>query len=161
MDCFQDFCLGCDRESDGPYCSQACRLADLERASQPSSPTSLTASFTSTQQDSSLAGFGTGSGYVLAPAYKFPDRATGYSQPNASDDRRPQSYFMRSPAQQSPEESQELQRSLTPSSSRSSLSSTSSSSGSNAMSEQAKQELQEYFNAFDQTRAAKRRQSTW
>jgi hypothetical protein len=30
-----------------------------------------------------------------------------------------------------------------------------------AISEQAKQELQEFFNAFDQAKASKRRQSTW
>ena len=156
MDCFLDFCLSCDREStDGPYCSPACKLADLEKASSPSSPVLPTSSSTSTQADPSLAssGFGTGSGYILAPAYKFPE-------PSSSTGRRSQSYFMRSPAEQSSQSSQELPRSLTPSSSRSSLSSTMSSSSQNAISEQAKQELQEYFNSFEQARAAKRRQST-
>ncbi|KAI4729222.1 hypothetical protein E4T49_03073 [Aureobasidium sp. EXF-10728] len=41
MDCFLDFCLACDKQtSEGLYCSQACRLADLEKAgsSTPSSP---------------------------------------------------------------------------------------------------------------------------
>ena len=164
MDCFHDFCLACDGQSTkGPYCSQACRLADLEKASL-SSSTEPTTSSASTQQQLSCASseFGTGSGYILPPAYKFPERAAGYSQASASDDRRPQSsYLVRSPSQQSPQESQELERSLTPSSSRSSLSSTMSSSSPNAMSEQAKQELQEYFSSFDQARAAKRRPSTW
>ena len=156
MDCFQDFCLACDRESlNGPYCSQACRLADLEKASIPSSPTSPTAPSASKQKQSSRPV----SGYVLPPAYKFPDRATGHSQPTTSDDTRPQSsYFMRTPAKESPDESR--QRALSPSSSRSSLSSTTSSSNA-TISERAKQELQEYFNCFHQSKAAKRRQSSW
>lgn len=52
MDVFNEFCLECDRQTiSGPYCSQACRLADLERASaccssasSPSSP-SMSPSF--------------------------------------------------------------------------------------------------------------------
>ncbi|KAF2720781.1 hypothetical protein K431DRAFT_304032 [Polychaeton citri CBS 116435] len=41
MDCFQDFCLACDSAcSEGPYCSQACRLADIERSSGSTTPTS-------------------------------------------------------------------------------------------------------------------------
>ncbi|KAF2864124.1 hypothetical protein K470DRAFT_254458 [Piedraia hortae CBS 480.64] len=38
MECFHDFCLACDKESSGPYCSQACRLADQDKGSAPSSP---------------------------------------------------------------------------------------------------------------------------
>ena len=161
MDCFHDFCLACDREStSGLYCSQACRLADLEKASSPSSPTSP--AFPHNQSSWASSRSGTGSGYILAPAYKFPDRAPSYSQPTAGEEKRPQSsYFMRSSPKESPRSSHERQRSLTPSSSRSSLSSNMSSSNSTTISEQAKQELQEYFNAFDQTRSAKRRQSSW
>lgn len=161
MDCFHDFCLACDRESDSLYCSQACRLADLSKASLPPSPTS--SNLPSNQTSSSLAcsGLGTGSGYVLAPAFKFPDRTPGYSQPTAADGARPQSsYFMGSSAEQSSEDSQP-QRSLSPSSSRSSLSSTGSSSNPNVISERAKLELQEYFSSFDHAKAAKRRQSNW
>lgn len=149
MDCFQDFCLGCDKEStSGPYCSQSCRLADLERAnhSVPSSPTSPCAR---TSQPSS-------SGYVLAPAYDFTSKpiSDGRSTRN--------SYFMWTPAHQTAQASEALNRVLTPSSSRSSLSSTASASSMachGGLSEQAKRELQEYFNSFDQTRAAKRRTS--
>lgn len=157
MDCFQDVCLGCDNlVTDGSYCTEVCRLIELEKASAPSSPLSPTH-----QPSWASSGFGTGSAYVLAPAYKFPEPARGYSQPSATEDRRPQSsYFMRS-SKDSQHESQQSQRSLTPSSSRSSLSSTMSNSNAPAITEQAKQELQEYFNAFDHTRAAKRRQSTW
>ena len=40
MDCIVDFCIGCDKTAvDGVYCSEKCRLADLERSgSVPSSP---------------------------------------------------------------------------------------------------------------------------
>ncbi|KAI9749182.1 MAG: hypothetical protein M1815_002712 [Lichina confinis] len=39
MGCFPDFCLACDRQTTGgPYCSQACRLTDLERGSAGSEP---------------------------------------------------------------------------------------------------------------------------
>ena len=34
MDCFADFCLSCDRQTNGtPFCSQACRLAELDHSS--------------------------------------------------------------------------------------------------------------------------------
>ena len=59
MDCFQDFCLACDKQcTEGSYCSQACRLAELERASNaPTSPTTP-------------AGFE--NSYALSSAYGFP-----------------------------------------------------------------------------------------
>lgn len=41
MGWFPDFCLACDRQTNGgTYCSQACRLTDLERGSASSEPTS-------------------------------------------------------------------------------------------------------------------------
>ncbi|KAI9756401.1 MAG: hypothetical protein M1815_003662 [Lichina confinis] len=41
MGCFPDFCLACDQQTAcGPYCSQACRLADLERGPAGSEPVS-------------------------------------------------------------------------------------------------------------------------
>jgi len=167
MDCFHDFCLACDREStDGPYCSQTCRLADLERAT-PTTTTTLTGSPTSpcapthpqwTSQSSAS--------YVLAPAYNFQDRSPYETHPR--DPSRPQSsYFMRSPAQKAYDEAAAAatqQRPLTPSSSRSSLSSTSSSvagasSYAAGMSAQAKVELRDYFSSFAQAKAANRRPS--
>jgi len=59
MDCFQDFCLACDKQcTEGSYCSQACRLAELEKASNaPTSPTTP-------------AGFEPS--YALLTAYGFP-----------------------------------------------------------------------------------------
>jgi len=160
MDCFHDFCLGCDRESaNGPYCSQSCRLADLERAttSPPSSPTSpsLARSRSTSQSTTSPAA------YVLAPAYKFQERSPYDSHPR--EESRPQtSYFMQSPARNQYDDTGAPQRCLTPSSSRTSLSSTSSvtsAASPGGISAQAKLELQNYFNSFEQAKAAKRRSS--
>lgn len=156
MDCFHDFCLACDRESySGPYCSQACRLADLEKASPPSSPTYRPAAGSS-QQSMTSSGLGTGSGYVLAPPYKFPSRTSNSSRPSSSEASRPQSL-----TQDALRTQQQSQRSLTPSSSRSSLSSNMSLSSGTIISERARQELQEYFDSFAVSRASKRRTSTY
>lgn len=142
MDCFQDFCLFCDRESlDGPYCSQQCKLADLEKSSNsiPSSPTSPTSS------------------YKLAPAYNFqPQRTPGHDAhaPTSQSSRPRSNYFMWT------EQSNNDARQLTPSSSRTSLSSTSSNATTaGGYSANAKQQLHDYFSSFDQARAAKRRSS--
>lgn len=131
MDCFQDFCLACDKQCEGSYCSQSCRLADLEKAPTSGSISPLTpgSSWESTQ-----------SGYVLTPAYNFTER----------DEKRLSTSSASSSASHQ----------LTPSSSRTSLSSTSSSSPSGTgISKQARAALQDYFSSFDQTRAAKRRSS--
>ncbi|GAB7330217.1 hypothetical protein MBLNU13_g01878t1 [Cladosporium sp. NU13] len=130
MDCFQDFCLACDKQCEGSYCSQSCRLADLERAPQSgcSSPTTEHSSWESSQP-----------GYVLTPAYNFTERDHKRLSTSSSSSSGP---------------------SLTPSSSRTSLSSASSSSPSGiGLSKQARAALQDYFSSFDQTRAAKRRSS--
>lgn len=165
MDCFQDFCLNCDRQaSNSLYCSQSCRLADLEKASVPSSPTIFNHSSSNPQQQQPSwpsSHFASGFGYSTTPHPRQEDWTRTYTQPSASQERSPQSYFMRSDTQAHRPASQGIERSLTPSSSRSSLSSNKSSSNPNAISEQARQELQEYFNAFDQAKASKRRQSTW
>ncbi|KAH0366769.1 hypothetical protein KCU65_g5142, partial [Aureobasidium melanogenum] len=128
MDCFLDFCLACDKQtSEGLYCSQACRLADLEKAgsSTPSSP------FTPAMDSSSQSYFPTGSsGFQLPEAFSFKPTFTESSSPR---------------------------RALSPSSSRSSLSSSAGSQTSNTISEQARTELQTYVSAFDQTREMKRR----
>lgn len=151
MDCFHDFCLACDRESTGgPYCSQACRLADLEKASPPQSPTYPSYS----SQSTASSRLGSGSGFVLAPPYKFPQRASG-SRSASSEAGRPQSS-----SADSIRKTQQQERSLTPSSSRSSLSSNMSISNATIISEQARQELQEYFDYFAASRASKRRTST-
>lgn len=155
MDCFQDFCLFCDRDSpDGAYCSQQCKLADLERGnhSSPSSPTSPTSSHPERSWDSP---------YKLQPAYTFQQqqRTPGYTSTTSQSSQPRSFYFMWNPSM---EQSTADDRQLTPSSSRTSLSSTSSSSSATAsggISSQAKQQLQDYFSSFDQARAAKRRSS--
>ncbi|EME84756.1 uncharacterized protein MYCFIDRAFT_210970 [Pseudocercospora fijiensis CIRAD86] len=138
MDCFADFCLHCDRDSpDGPYCSQQCKLADLE-PSTPSSPTCPTSSSAERNWTS---------------RQYYQRKTPSYSTPSTSG--RPQSgYFMWTPPQQADD------RSLTPSSSRTSLSSTSSTStASGNYSQHTKAQLNDYFSSFDQAKAAKRRSS--
>jgi len=153
MDCFHDFCLFCDRDSpDGAYCSQQCKLADLERSnSNPSSPSSPVSrqswNYPPTQRHD---------------AYHQRQSSTpGYHAPTASSSSRPRSsYFMWDPSQQhSSERAATNERQLTPSSSRTSLSSTTSlTSGGGITNTQAKQ-LAEYFGSFDAAKAAKRRSS--
>lgn len=154
MDCFQDFCLYCDRESpDGAYCSQQCKLDDLSKASSsnPSSPTSP-----------SRERSWNSSAYKLAPSYNYHQQSSppSYDVPSSTHSSRPRSsYFMWNPSHQ---QSEQNERQLTPSSSRTSLSSTTSSSGmtaSGGYSAQAQQQLHDYFSSFDQAKAAKRRSS--
>lgn len=158
MDCFQDFCLNCDRQAAGGlYCSQSCRLADLEKANSPSSPTSM-----STPSRSVPLNNRSPQPFILSS--KPNDWTRTYTPPSSNEDRNSQmSYFMRTSAHASTRPASQGdrdRRALTPSSSRSSLSSNSGSS--THISEQAKQELQEYYNALDHAKASsKRRQSTW
>lgn len=151
MDCFLDFCLACDKQtSDGFYCSQACRLADLEQAgsSAPTSP--LTPSGCDDSCHASLVNFGSGSGFYLPPALDF------------NTHKHPESPAVKASTHQTQPSSQpsSRQRVLSPSSSRSSLSSASSSDASQTsktISEQARSELRDYFSCFDHTREMKRR----
>jgi len=159
MDCFHDFCLACDSQSNGPYCSQACRLADLERASN-SAPTSPLSPSAPSESILSWRSSTSASAYVLSPAYNFSSKA---SESLAEEYRPRTSYFMRSPAQDLLDEAAAAsQRSLTPSSSRSSLSSTSSNGAATAsggLSQKSRLELQAYFSSFTKAKAAKRRPS--
>jgi len=135
MDCFQDFCLACDKQCEGSYCSQFCRLADLEKA-----PCSGSASPLSHASEHSWES--TQPGYVLTPAYNFTERDEKRLSTSSSSS------------------SSSTARGLTPSSSRTSLSSASGSSpSSTGLSKQAREALEDYFSSFDQTRAAKRRSS--
>lgn len=159
MDCFQDCCLFCDRDSpDGPYCSQHCRMADMEKAtvSNTGSPTSPMAFRTESKRDAR---------YQLSPAFNFnQERTPGYDAPPATDSKRPRSsYFMWSTPTHKHERTSSEERSLSPSSSRTSLSSTTSTSSMTSRGgflPQTKKELQDYYSLFDQARAAKRKSST-
>nr|POE82240.1 hypothetical protein CFP56_67004 [Quercus suber] len=140
MDCFNDFCIACDKESHngGAYCSQACRMADLERASamdaaSPSSTKSRTYS-------------GSSSNHQQSP------KSTG---PNT----RPTSSYFSSLSSYN-NSADPVPRSLTPSSSRSSLSSTMSTLSNysrEALTERAQAELQSYYSSFDKVKQSKRR----
>ncbi|KXT16674.1 hypothetical protein AC579_8033 [Pseudocercospora musae] len=138
MDCFADFCLHCDRDSpDGPYCSQQCKLADLDTSS-PSSPTSPTSSSAERHWTS---------GQCRQPNTPSHTASSSSSRPQSG-------YFMWTTPQQSDD------RQLTPSSSRTSLSSTSSTTtASGNYSQHTKAQLHDYFSSFDQAKAAKRRSS--
>lgn len=159
MDCFQDCCLFCDRDSpDGPYCTQQCRMADMEKASvsNPGSPTSPSTFRIDQKRDAR---------YQLSPAFNFnQERTPGYDAPAVTDSKRPRSsYFMWSSPSQQQERPSPEERSLSPSSSRTSLSSTTSASSITSRGgflPQTNKELQDYYSLFDQARAAKRKSST-
>jgi len=157
MDWSHDFCLSCDRQiaEGGTYCSQSCRLADLEKAGEQ----------TSLHLSSSASSTSSNHGFYLPPAVNFSALRTStlsrgfelapssphqhyYSAANAS-------YFTQSSSSTSATSRQSQQRSLTPSSSRSSLQSpTQSTSG---ISQQAANQLNGYVQSFDPIRDMKRR----
>jgi len=146
-----DYCLSCDRQMSEPsaYCSQACRLADLEKAGR-AQQLSSSASSTSSSNN----------GFYLPPAVNF----SAYKAPSSSKgfDMNPTSPYHYYPTQNGsyfapPQAARPApQRSLTPSSSRSSLASTSSQTQS-GVSQQAATQLNNYMRQFDQTRDMKRR----
>ncbi|KAL0940769.1 uncharacterized protein CTRU02_203532 [Colletotrichum truncatum] len=143
-----EFCLGCDKQTDGTaYCSESCRLADFEKTSSPSSVASspgLNAPsypWTSPRQQPSNK-------LYLAPAYDFTN-----AQPYGSTPLR-QSYL-------SAPRTSSTRRTLATSSSNTSLcsmqSTTSSNSDASQLSEKARRELQAYAVSFEQVRLQRRR----
>jgi len=162
MDWSHDFCLSCDRQisqsGHGAYCSQSCRLADLERASSSSgSPSpSVGASWAHST--------GHPNGFYLPPALNF----SSYSvrQPHSSSpspaSRSPLSAT--APSHQYPTGSQSYSDRKPPqlysSPSRSSLSSLQSYGQPQepaALSDKVKNELRDYAGSFDHIRDWKRR----
>jgi hypothetical protein len=78
-----DYCLSCDRQMSEPsaYCSQACRLADLEKAGRTQTSAQLSSSASSTSSSNN--------GFYLPPAvnfsaYKQPSRSKGFDVAPAS-----------------------------------------------------------------------------
>jgi endogenous inhibitor of DNA gyrase (YacG/DUF329 family) len=146
MEWSHDFCLSCDRQisqSDhGAYCSQSCRLADLERASASSTPSSYA---------SSTSNNGQGSGFYLPPALNF---STISSQSSSA---------ATSPTSLHPAYSTAPQtcggRTLYSSPSRTSLSSLNNYAQPEPpiLSDKVKNELREYAGSFDHIRDWKRR----
>jgi endogenous inhibitor of DNA gyrase (YacG/DUF329 family) len=139
MEWSHDFCLSCDRQisqSDhGAYCSQSCRLADLERASASSAPSSYASS----------TSHGHGSGFYLPPALNF---STISSQSSSA---------ATSPIYSTPPTYGG--KTLYSSPSRSSLSSLNSygEPAPPVLSDKVKNELREYAGSFDHIRDWKRR----
>ncbi|KAF8459119.1 hypothetical protein BGX38DRAFT_1138648 [Terfezia claveryi] len=171
LDWSPDFCLSCDRQSVNgeAYCSQSCRLADLERASGGSSAassphTSPTSWTTPTPQ---------GNGFYLPPALNF---STMSSRQASSASSSPRGSISSSstppPAVYQPVQHQTRSRytpancsqngqtsTLYPSPSRTSLSSMQSTSqqDSGYLSDKARNELRDYASSFDLVRDWKRR----
>lgn len=161
-----DYCLSCDRQtSGGAYCSQVCRLADLETSSCGSSPASPTTAGPSSFWASSTSP--SRSGFYLQPAFDF--AAYRSSKPSSSpDSHRPKSayetsYFSTAFQTQTPPNPLPIpsKQVLTPSSSQSSLTSMQSKASQNTcLSAQAKSELRSYTNSFDLIRNWRRRMNS-
>lgn len=142
------FCLACDKQVDtdsSAYCSESCRLAELERLSTPSSQASspgLTpASYPWNSTQSSTK-------FYLAPAYDFSKpETTGSASSTQLDDKTATAGARRN--------------TLSPSSSHTSLCSIQSNSsmgGDNShLSDRAKQELRAYAVSFEHVRSQRRR----
>ncbi|KAF6227718.1 hypothetical protein HO173_012048 [Letharia columbiana] len=153
-----DHCLACDKQTEcETYCSQSCRLADLEKSANWSGSTSpTTPSWTSSDSNR-------GSGFYLSPAFNFAAYKTTQTTPNWPTS--PQtSYFSTTTTTTSSTTQNAPSRTLSPSSSRSSLTSTTTTSSTSShqtpLSEQARSELRGYTNSFDSTRNWRRRM-TW
>lgn len=168
LDWSPDFCLSCDRQSvsGGAYCSQSCRLADLERASGGSSSTSSspqTSPRSWSQQSSHHS-----NGMVLPPALNFSalsGRQSSASTPSPTSRSPfsstpplagyPSSYSSR---HQPSSYSQNPTLYTSPSrTSLSSLQSTSQQYEAGYLSDKAKTELRDYASSFDHTRDVRRR----
>jgi hypothetical protein len=166
MDWSPDFCLSCDRQtSGGAYCSQSCRLADLERASNGSSPSSPL-----TLDSSPSWGLEVGSGFYLPPALNFAAYSAQAKQtaPAMRSPTSPTSFNFSTALSKGQFYAPALTRSasagavpirtLTPSTSRTSLSSLqSTSSQASYLSDEARNELRNYASSFDHVRDWKRR----
>lgn len=141
-----DYCLACDKQTDGKtYCSQSCRLADLETSSNWSGPASPNTPSNLTQR----------SAFYLTPAINF---STYKASNTSSKPTSPLNSYLSSHTSRQVAAT----KTLTPSSSSSSLNSTKSTSSSQAgqLSEQIRTELRGYTDSFDNVRNWRRRM-TW
>ena len=149
MDCFADYCLSCDRQTNGtPFCSQACRLAELDHCS-PHEP--LSPSYTDTEAAVQRATTPARSGFYLPPAFDFSLHRSRFlppiqhTPPSSTANRASQPITHGRP-------------SLSPSSSQTSLSSIKTNqSYYTKLSEQAENDLKDYARSFDQVRTLRRR----
>jgi hypothetical protein len=159
MDWSPDFCLACDRQTDGNvYCSEACRLAEYEVAS--STTVSLASSPTSARSPVSWSTTKpSNNGFYMEPAYNF-----SKAQPYGTTPSSRASNFYQSARPQTSPVSYSSKPVLTPSSSQSSLFSMQSNASSTAsepaqLSDESRKALRAYASSFDQSRYS-RRQST-
>jgi len=157
MDWSPDFCLACDKQTDGNvYCSEACRLAEYEKASNAGSTASSPMS--SRGHVSWPTTRPTNNGFYMEPAYNF-SKAQPYG---TTPSPRTTTFYQLSRPQSSPVNFSSRSV-LTPSSSQSSLfsmQSTSSTASEPAqLSDESKRALRAYASSFDQSRYS-RRQST-
>ncbi|OJD19241.1 hypothetical protein AJ78_00771 [Emergomyces pasteurianus Ep9510] len=158
-----DFCLVCDRQTlGGAYCSQACRLAEMDGSapadSEPSSPTTAPVTTTSLHQSPWVTQRmeGQPSALHLGPAIDF----GGYKFPSSSAQHQETQQQNIYPFTSTPSLPSSSRRGLSPSSSQTSLSSLHSvSSNSSTLSGQARSELENYSGSFDKVRDWKRRRT--
>jgi hypothetical protein len=150
MDCFADFCLSCDRQTSGtPFCSQACRLAELDHSST-SLPVSPSDSYTENapQQPTQPAR----SGFYLPPAFDFSLHRTSTSPTSKRPVAPTRTQRTTNPS------TLHSTSSISPSSSQTSLSSIKTTQSHHTkISRQAENDLKEYARSFDQIRTLRRR----
>ncbi|KAG9234301.1 hypothetical protein BJ875DRAFT_17042 [Amylocarpus encephaloides] len=155
MDWSPDFCLACDKQTDGRvYCSEACRLAEFEVAS--SNAGSTASSPTSLNGPSSWPARSPNKLFHLEPAYNFNNAQPYGTTPSP----RTSAFHPSSRPQSSPVPYSKP--GLTPSSSQSSLFSMQSSTSTTEpaqLSDESRKALRAYASSFDQSRY-NRRQST-
>jgi len=138
MDCFGDFCLSCDKQTNGTsFCSQVCRLAEMDTTplSEPSSPL-----YTDSKAAQRRSIGVVPTRIELPPAIDF--SLYRQSSSTASSPRSSMGSLSRSPSQTS----------LT-------LTETSQSIYDRRLSEQVRKDLNSYAGYFDQTRTLRRRKS--
>jgi hypothetical protein len=152
------FCLACDKQVDldaAAYCSEACRLAELERLSTPSSQAS-SPGLASPSYPWATSQTTPSTKFHLSPAYDF-----SKAQPYGTSSSVQQSLFGNYAMDTEQAKPASPRRStLSPSSSHTSLCSIQSNStlGENSnLSDRAKQELRAYAVSFEHVRTQRRR----
>lgn len=156
----QNVCVHCEEPivGEGTYCSQSCRLANLETSSCTSSKTPTPVASSSSNNTSFYPRH---TGFSLPPALDFSSSRVGSQSLNLTGRQTyTQSTYFPSPFPGNVNSSRFTPppRVLTPSTSRSSLSSVSSTSSQcSHLSDQARKELRSYSNSFDLIRNWKRR----
>lgn len=162
-----DVCLHCEQPASGNWCSEYCRLANLDTTSITSSKAASPSTLSPSAQ-SSNSGVRPNRFY-LPPALEFPPRRTASPAPTSTGGRpiysQNSSFSGAFPGNVNSSRFTSIppppSRALTPSTSRSSLSSISSSSSQrSSLSDQAQKELRIYSNSFDLIRNWKRRMAS-